>query len=613
MRNNLMKNVNVHHYKLLIAAACLVFSTAVYAKWSFGVMGDTQWTCAVTDATDPDNPNTVSVSIIKQLNAQFIAKGVKFVIQLGDLSDWGGGAGMQTRAAAAQELFAHSIGFFPLRGNHDPYDKYPTQPNAISPNWGTDNFRSAFPWTMDGQGLDHKFGAANFSSPTGVSMELNGLSYSFDYGSAGDNGRFVVVDVMGTPSRNSIYLGGVNFGYTVGDQQGWINERLEKTTRGTTHAFVFSHENLMNENHYDCFFAGYSDANPDMQNAFLASLQNNDVKYFIGAHDHLHNRSIISSPDALSKVENLIANPACPKFYPPMNPSMADWKGQKYRQTQLSQDLNRIGFYIYTIDGPLVTVNYYGDDVGNWKSDKNWPDGTGPLPNGITPAFNFVKMETWGYGLNGQKFLIPQGTSYAGVNDNFKGTNVRILSGQNGSVLKDNEGRALTKCVNTGWSENDGTLRSNILTIWGMPNFGTSDVTDVFALSMTYNSSTVGACALMTQKDGGTWVPAVSMNAGGAKKFVAGPFNPSYGLGTYGIDFATKTVWAVINHASNFAVQASVDGDQNGDGVVDNADVNIVIANRNKLASEAPLSDLDNDGKVTVLDARKCVLLRTVL
>ena len=34
----------------------------------------------------------------------------------------------------------------------------------------------------------------------------------------------------------------------------------------------------------------------------------------------------------------------------------------------------------------------------------------------------------------------------------------------------------------------------------------------------------------------GDWVNAVDRNTGGTKKFVAGPWQSSYGLGTYGID-----------------------------------------------------------------------------
>ena len=50
--------------------------------WKFGVMSDTQW----IGADDGRNPNTVSVDIIKALNKQFINRGVRFVVQVGDLA-----------------------------------------------------------------------------------------------------------------------------------------------------------------------------------------------------------------------------------------------------------------------------------------------------------------------------------------------------------------------------------------------------------------------------------------------------------------------------------------------------------------------------------------------
>jgi len=39
-----------------------------------------------------------------------------------------------------------------------------------------------------------------------------------------------------------------------------------------------------------------------------------------------------------------------------------------------------------------------------------------------------------------------------------------------------------------------------------------------------------------------------------SKRFVLGPWNSSYDLGTYGIDASTNTAWAVINYNADFAV-----------------------------------------------------------
>jgi hypothetical protein len=87
-----------------------------------------------------------------------------------------------------------------------------------------------------------------------------------------------------------------------------------------------------------------------------------------------------------------------------------------------------------------------------------------------------------------------------------------------------------------------------------------SGQTDVYTLSMTYEGEKIplhyGKCGfgIATKDDRGNWVNAVDMNYGGVKKFVVGPWNPTYELGTYGIDPSTHTAWAVINYNSQFAV-----------------------------------------------------------
>jgi hypothetical protein len=41
---------------------------------------------------------------------------------------------------------------------------------------------------------------------------------------------------------------------------------------------------------------------------------------------------------------------------------------------------------------------------------------------------------------------------------------------------------------------------------------------------------------------------------GGTPAFVLGAWSASYGLGTFGVDPATNTAWAVVNHAGRFAI-----------------------------------------------------------
>jgi hypothetical protein len=531
-------------------------------------MCDTQWTCP----TDPANanPNGVAVSIIDQLNAQFILHGVKFVIQVGDLTENGNDADIAERATTAQALYGAGIGFFPMRGNHETYA------NPAN-DWGIPQFQTSFPQTRGG---GRTFGAKNFSSPTGVSSDLDGMSYSFDF----CNARFVILDDWVTPSKK-VSAAGYNYGYSIADQQPWIDSRLDKSSR-PDHAFVFSHQNLMGENHQDCLFNGYTNANPDMQNAFFTALQDNDVGYYISGHDHIHQRSIIASPDGTSFVEELICASNSSKFYTPKALTDVKWYGQKDREKSVSQERYTIGYYIFTVDGPRVTVDYYSDDHGNWASDAAYP-GSG-FDNQVTPEFNFVKKETWGYSLNGQQFVVAPDASYTEVQDTFETTDAKILDGTNDSTATDYNGRRFTKVVNTGWTDVDGRLwecfccqmwqpdfdmASDILTIWGMADPWASaseriddEQTAVFTLSMSYDTRLgrpeglgYGGFGIATRDEDGAWVSAVDMNFGGTKKFVKGPWKPGYELGTYGVDPSTKTAWAVINYNGEFVVASGIE------------------------------------------------------
>ena len=58
----------------------------------------------------------------------------------------------------------------------------------------------------------------------------------------------------------------------------------------------------------------------------------------------------------------------------------------------------------------------------------------------------------------------------------------------------------------------------------------------------------------------GHWINAVDENFGGIESFILGAYDPNagYGLGTYGFDPASNTFWAVLNHASEFAVAITI-------------------------------------------------------
>ena len=173
-----------------------------------------------------------------------------------------------------------------------------------------------------------------------------------------------------------------------------------------------SHQPLMAESHQDTMFQGYTNANPAMQNAFFASLQNNNVKYFLAGHDHINQHSIIASPDGLSSVHEIIGASDSSKFYTPKSLTDGNWFGQKARETSVAQELYTVGYYIFTVDGANVTVDFYSDNHGGWQSDGSYPLGAGRPDTNITPIFTFAKKQTWGYSQNGTEVLVAQGASY---------------------------------------------------------------------------------------------------------------------------------------------------------------------------------------------------------
>jgi hypothetical protein len=529
-----------YDFSVHTAAVTTACTPPASTAWKFGMMSDTQWTTA-----DPagQNPTTVSVSIINQLNPVFIAAGVKFVIQVGDLADTGNDADEIVRAQAAQPLLDAGIGFFPMRGNHETY--------GTANSFAIPVFQTSYPQT---RGLSNTFGATNFSSPTSLSTELDGMTYSFDY----NNARFVILDTWATPSID-ISAAGYTYGYSVAQQQPWINSRLDKTTRGTDHAFVMSHQPLMAESHQDTMFQGYTNANPDMQNAFYASLQSNNVKYFLAGHDHMNQNSIIASPDGLSSVHEIIGASDSSKFYTPSAVSGANWFGQKVRETPVAQELYTVGYYIFTVDGANVTVDFYSDTHGNWKSDASYPLGTGRPDTNITPVLTFAKKQTFGYSQNGTEFLVAEGASYPTTPFTFSGTTAQFLAGSNTSTAMDYISRALTHAVDIGWDAPTCATSSAILSLWGTTDIGSSNG-DTIALSMSFDRNSVSDATLVSGNFGlaavdsaGNLTGAVAQNVGGTPNFVFGPWKASYTLGTYGVDPDTNTAWAVVNHAGRFA------------------------------------------------------------
>lgn len=577
---------------LLTTLSLALLSTAAVAEpYSIGFMADTQWTS--NDAAN--NPSTVALGIMNQILPKFVEHKVKFVLQFGDLTDNGSTAGLDVWNSAAQQLYAAGIGFYPVRGNHEP-----SQAAAL-------RFQANFPQT---QGLGANLaGGVNHRSPT-TPAGLTGLTYAFEY----QNATFIAIDQFvrtnntGT-SANSATL----------DQVDWIAQTLQNRP-ANTHAFLFSHKPLIGQNHVDNIFGANPSSNPTQRNTLIKAMASTGARYYLSGHDHMYNRSLVKSPDGTAQVQNIIHSSDSYKFYIPTIPSNDQaYNASNRQETQISQELFTIGYYIATIDGPNVTVTHYASDNGCGGSLGAGKD----CDLRATPTLNFAKRETYGYSLIGKEFVVPAGGSFTNVADQspgagsgWVGTKMAILDGTNAVSATMYDGRSPVQDINTGWQSRTEAqapqLKSDVLTLWGMHNRIGSEQGDTFTLSVKYEDSARGALALVHKNESGQWVPAIADNFGGTARFVAGPWKAGYGLGTYGVDHATKTVWAVVNRGGEFAVASSRDGDLNGDGVIDNRDVallNSMIANATPATAAA---DLDADGKLGALDLRKLALLCTL-
>lgn len=558
--------------------------------WSFGVISDTQWTVA----DDGKNPNQVAANIIKQIDQQFIGSGVKLVVAVGDTANDGDKSSIDTRALYSQDLYNAGIGFYPLRGNHEATE------TSSDASWKNSASEEAYAYPQIGTGVNNQTPTAilsatstlvgadmannapaaksgpkftvgyNFSFPMWVNLSNKALSYSFRY----KNATFVLLDQFTDQTTKADNASNSDSNSsTIAQQQSWIDGVLSSRPAGTQ-AFVFTHKNLLGGNHKDNLFganAGATDpgdgngvdtttltadqlaalnAKISTENDFLTSLKANDVKFLICGHDHHDYVSVVTSPNGAGQAHQLIASSDSSKFYTPQTPVSAN-------DAPVQQDLGRVGYYIVTVDGPRVTIEYYGDQAGN---------------SNFTGPFNFVKIASESYSLNGKEAIVSQGGSYTTVTDNtsvashmepgFKGTSMAILSGTDGSTQKTNYNKAIQNDVNTGWKAGGPFLSSDILDLSGMSLTLSGPTTDQYALSMTYKSGPFiksavlasGKFCLLARNSNGQWVNAATLDSTGTPAFVLGAYTPGMAIGSYGINPVTKTAWAVLDYNGEFAV-----------------------------------------------------------
>ena len=429
----------------------LVTGSAWASPLTFGVMSDTQWS-----GTDPtgNNVNSVAVNQVKACNQAFINAGVSFVVQVGDLGDNGSVASLTTRLGANTALNAAGIPFYGLRGNHEDNSSCQTYFNA--------NYIPA-------------------STATATVAVMPGTS---NYSVTCNNTKIVLLDILTADSTTAM-----------SSATTWMDDQLKAADHAQ--AFVFDHKNLVGQDHKDNAFGSSNDANPTQQNNFFSTLQNDGVRYVISGHDHQHYRSMVTAPNGVNKLQEVICASDSYKYYTYTTPFTS-------RDQTISQQQSKTGYYLFTVDGPRVTGKYYE---------------TTPLSNGDVPANpTWTLAETFGYSTNGKEFLVASGASLSTVQDTYGATSMK-LAGINTSTFKSVDGRSTSKDINTGWTDRMPGLASDALTLWGTQdeNYGASNTTSPFTLTMSYDSGISGAyIASGTENADGsyTWTPLTSTDNG---------------------------------------------------------------------------------------------------
>jgi autotransporter-associated beta strand protein/T5SS/PEP-CTERM-associated repeat protein len=110
----------------------------------------------------------------------------------------------------------------------------------------------------------------------------------------------------------------------------------------------------------------------------------------------------------------------------------------------------------------------------------------------------------------------------------------------------------------TSLASNDVIRLSDVYGLSGVPiiNVGTGE-TDMFVLQLQVVDVSASSFLAWLNPNTNQWVNAVSGNIGGVAAFQGdGAYNPGtdFVLGYYGVDTVNDTVWAVINHNSDFSV-----------------------------------------------------------
>jgi len=208
-----------------------------------------------------------------------------------------------------------------------------------------------------------------------------------------------------------------------------------------------------------------------------------------------------------------------------------------------------------------ISMNDFGNSINDWGQIVAHGIVSGQthavLLNPVDPLTSVS-----GTGRN-TKFVSGMGYDKftATTNPGDLGTTVDLLggtTGSGGSVAGADGGFGLNRDVEVTFTGADNSgLASDIVNIEGT-------FSDWIVLSLTYDESLFGDDVALGwfDSDSGEWTLAVNGNTGedNTPTFIDGAYDADFDfhLGYYGVDAATHTVWAVVNHNSDFAAVQAV-------------------------------------------------------
>lgn len=236
------------------------------------------------------------------------------------------------------------------------------------------------------------------------------------------------------------------------------------------------------------------------------------------------------------------------------------------------------------ISGAITTgagsLSKSGGGTLTLSGSSNYSGGTN-ITGGTLVAGNNNAVGTGAVSIgNGAVFLVPTGVSIAnavtlagGSYNRQMGSGASLVNAINSTssiaggqpdttaTLLDGTTSAVATLQSsfaaTSGALNDTIRLSNVFTLSGVPvvNMPTGQ-TDTFVLQLTVSTVTGSSFLGWLDTNTNTWVNAVAGNIGGTAFFAGdGAYDPltDFHLGTYGVDTVNHTVWAVVDHNSDFA------------------------------------------------------------